>query len=273
MQSFFSIITWSVDPWVIPGIEFIRWYGLMWVIGMMVSYRLLSHLCKKEAISTDHLDKLVLYLVLGIILGARLGHILFYDPIYYWNNRIEVLPIRLEPHFEFVGLAGLASHGGVIGALIALYLFVRKYNQPMWWLLDRLTIAAALLGCFIRLGNLMNSEIIGLPTSIPWAFIFTRVDSIPRHPAQLYEAIFYFVIFTTLYLLWRSKRLKQYEGVLFGIGLSLIFLQRFVVEFFKENQVGFEDETLFNMGQLLSIPMVLIGIGVIVWSLRRKRST
>lgn len=268
MQGLFSFITWSVEPWLIPGVEFIRWYGMMWALGMMVSYRLLGHLCKNEVISTDQLDKLVLYLVLGIIIGARLGHILFYDPIYYWNHPIEVLPIRLEPHFEFVGLSGLASHGGVIGALLALYLYVRKYNQPILRLLDRLTIAAALLGCFIRLGNLMNSEIIGIPTSVPWAFVFVRVDLIPRHPAQLYEAIFYLMICIGLYLLWSHTLLKNRPGLLFGLGISLIFFQRFIVEFFKENQVAFEEGLLVNMGQVLSIPMIAAGLIIILYSLR-----
>lgn len=273
MISLFSFITWSIDPWVIPNFEFVRWYGLMWAVGMMSGYQVLQKVYKKEGKSLDDLDRLTLYTALGAILGARLGHVLFYDPLYYLNHPIEILPIRLEPYFEFTGLAGLASHGGVIGTFIALYLYTKKYNQPLLWILDRLTIAAAFLGGFIRIGNLMNSEIIGIPTTVPWAFIFTNVDQVPRHPAQLYEAIFYFAIFMTLYLLWRSARFKQYDGLLFGIGLSLIFLQRLVVEFVKENQVGFEDELLLNMGQLLSIPMALTGIGVIFWSLRRKGSS
>jgi prolipoprotein diacylglyceryl transferase len=218
--------------------------------------------------SLDDLDKLTLYVILGAILGARLGHILFYSPLYYWEHPIEVLPIRLDPHFEFVGLAGLASHGGVLGTFIALYIYTKKYHQPFLWILDRLTIAAALLGGFIRLGNLMNSEIIGVPATVPWAFIFTGIDQVPRHPAQLYEALFYFVIFILLYLLWKSGKVKEYHGLIFGIGLSLIFAQRFLVEFFKENQEAFEDGLFLNMGQVLSIPMVLIGTVVIIWSLR-----
>ncbi len=268
MQGCFVFITWNFDPWLIPGVEFIRWYGLMWVLGMIAGFQLLSHIYRKEGLSSDHVEKLALYLMLGAILGARLGHILFYDPIHYWNHPIEILPIRLEPHFEFVGLAGLASHGGVLGAFVALFLYVRKYKQPMFWILDRVTIAAALLGGFIRLGNLLNSEIIGLPTSVPWAFVFTSVDATPRHPAQLYEAIFYFIICFGLYLLWSRTSSKRNPGLLFGTGISLIFIQRFIVEFFKENQVAFEEGLTINMGQALSIPMVITGIIVIIYSLR-----
>lgn len=270
MGGLFCFITWNIDPWLIPNFEYVRWYGLMWALGMLAGYQMLQKIYKHDGKSIEDLDRLTLYTALGAVIGARLGHILFYDPIYYWSHPIEVLPIRLDPYFEFTGLAGLASHGGVIGTFIALYLYTKKYDQPMVWILDRLTIAAALLGGFIRLGNLMNSEIIGIPTTVPWAFVFTRVDQLPRHPAQLYEALFYIIIFVILYQLWRSASLREYNGLLFGIGITLIFLQRFVVEFVKENQVGFEDGMLLNMGQWLSIPMIIVGAAVIIWSLRQK---
>ncbi len=272
MPTSLSYVIWDVSPFLFPGVEFLRWYGLMWATGMIAGYKLLCHLCQKEALTVEQIDRLVQYLIIGIILGARLGHILFYDPIHYWNNPVELLPFRLEPHFHFVGLAGLASHGGVAGALIALYLYIRKYDQPMLWLLDRLTIAAALLGCFIRLGNLLNSEIIGVPTSVPWAFIFTRVDPLPRHPAQLYEAIFYLIICLVLYSIWKNTNWKNYHGLIFGFGLSLIFFQRFMVEFLKENQVAFEEGLAINMGQMLSIPMILLGVSIIIWSMRIPKS-
>lgn len=259
-------IIWSVDPRIIPSFEFLRWYGLFWAIGIMLAYRTLLVIYKKEGLSQPDLDQLTTYLIIGIIVGARLGHVLFYDPAHYWNNPIEILPIKIHPHFQFTGLAGLASHGGVIGALTALYLYNRKYQKGYLRTLDRLTIAASLLGCFIRLGNLMNSEIIGIPTKLSWGFIFTQVDQTPRHPAQLYEAIFYFLIFALLYALWRSPKNQMKEGFLFGLGLTLIFTQRFIIEFVKEDQVLFEAGLFLNMGQILSIPLILIGMLFIILS-------
>lgn len=265
-------IVWDIRPEIFPGFMYLRWYGLLWAMGILLGYQVMYFIYKKEGSSIAELDKLILYIIIGVLLGARLGHILFYDPVYYWNNPIEILPIRIHPHFQFIGFQGLASHGGVAGALIALFLYHKKYKKDYLFILDRLTIAASMLGAFIRLGNLMNSEIIGTPTSLPWAFIFSRVDQIPRHPAQLYEAIFYLIIFVVLFLIWKSEKFKEYKGLLFGLGLSLIFMQRFVVEFVKENQEAFEDKLLLNMGQLLSIPMIVIGVVIVVWSVRRKRS-
>ncbi len=259
-MEFFLVITWDIGPYVIPGVELFRWYGALWAIGILLGVQVLQHINKNEGLPIKQVDNLVFILIVGIILGARLGHILFYDPVHYWHNPSELLPVRFYPHFELVGVAGLASHGGVIGVILAVLYVSKKYNLEILWLLDRLTISAALLGCFIRLGNLMNSEIVGVPTSVPWAFIFSQFDSIPRHPSQLYEAIFYFSIFIFLFTLWKSGVHIKRQGLLFGLGLSLIFIQRFFIEFLKEDQVNFESEMLFNMGQLLSIPMVLIGI-------------
>jgi phosphatidylglycerol:prolipoprotein diacylglycerol transferase len=264
-----AYIIWDIDPAIFAGLEFLRWYGICWATGMILGYQVMQKIYKHEGLSQPDLDKLTAYVALGVIAGARLGHILFYDPVYYLNNPIEILPIRIEPTFQFTGLTGLASHGGVFGALFALYLYCKKYNKPFLWTLDKLTIAAALLGGFIRLGNLMNSEIIGTPAQVPWAFVFTRIDQIPRHPAQLYEALFYFVIFSILFLLWKSGRVQDHKGFLFGLGLSLIFAQRFLVEFLKENQVAFEENLLLNMGQILSLPFIIIGILIMVWSFKK----
>lgn len=260
-------IIWNIDPKIFEGFEFLRWYGLCWAIGMMLAYQVTLRIYNKEGIPIAELDKLTIYVMLGAIIGARLGHILFYDPVYYLNNPIEILPIRIKPDFQFTGLAGLASHGGTFGALVALYFYHRKYERDYLWMLDRLVIGAALLGCFIRIGNLLNSEIIGIPTSLPWAFVFTHVDQTPRHPAQLYEAFFYLIIFVSLFLIWRSQKFNQYKGFLFGLGVSLIFLQRFIVEFLKENQVEFEEQLPLNMGQLLSIPLIIVGIVIMVLSI------
>ncbi len=260
-------IIWDIDPLVFHQFEFLRWYGLCWMLGILVGYMIVLKIYKSEGIPSIELDKVALYVMLGAIIGARLGHILFYDPAYYLENPIEILPFRIEPTFQFTGLAGLASHGGIVGASIALYVYNRKFNKSYLWLLDRMMIGGAALGGFIRLGNLMNSEIIGIPTQLPWAFVFTGVDNVPRHPAQLYEAIFYFIVSVVLYLVWKSGRFQNNNGFIFGLGLTLIFAQRFFIEFLKENQVAFEETLTLNMGQVLSIPLVLVGIVVMVWSL------
>ena len=266
-------ITWDVSPEVFDGFAFLRWYGLCWVVGMLLAYKIMLNIYKSEDTSVHELDNLTMYLVLGILIGARLGHIIFYDPIHYWNNPIEILPFKINPTFEFTGLAGLASHGGILGALFALYLFTRKFKKNYLRLLDRVAIAGAALGCFIRLGNLMNSEIIGIPSNLPWAFVFTRIDLVPRHPAQLYEAIFYLGITVMLYLVWRSKKFNERYGFISGLGIASIFTQRFLIEFLKENQVSFEQNLILNMGQVLSIPLVLAGIGLMIWSWKSMPSS
>lgn len=265
-----AFIIWDIAPNIFPNFDFVRWYGLFWLFGIMLAYRIMKTIFQSESVPLAELDKLATYLILGGILGARLGHILFYDPIYYWNNPIEILPFKINPTFQFTGLAGLASHGGILGSLLALYLFTKKHQNNYLWLLDRLTIAFAGLGGFIRLGNLMNSEIVGLPTDLPWAFVFTRVDMLPRHPAQLYEAIFYFAICLLLFWVWKSYKPQISSGFLFGLGLTLIFLQRFFVEFLKENQVAFESGLTLKMGQTLSIPFIVAGIMILIWILRRR---
>lgn len=269
-----NYIIWDTSPEVIEGFVFFRWYGLCWILGLLLAYKLMYKFFQAERISIDKLDQLTIYLVAGIILGARFGHILFYDPIHYWNNPIEILPVRINPTFEFTGLAGLASHGGIVGALSALYFYSKKAKMSYLWLLDRITIAGAALGGFIRVGNLMNSEMIGVPTNLPWAFVFTRIDQVPRHPAQLYEAMFYFAISIALYLMWRSNKVSRWDGFISGLGMTLIFCLRFGIEFFKENQVSFEENLSFNMGQILSIPIIIAGIALMIFSRRRmKRET
>lgn len=261
-----TYITWDVDPVIFTGVTFLRWYGFCWAIGMILGYQVMLKIYRHEGLPQPGLDRLTIYVALGAIIGARLGHILFYDPLYYLDNPIEILPIKINPTLQFTGLAGLASHGGVAGALLALHLYCRRYQENFLWTLDRLTIAASLLGGFIRLGNLMNSEIVGIPSQVPWAFVFTRVDQVPRHPAQLYEALFYFIIFCLLYFLWKSGSVYNYKGFLFGLGLSLIFLQRFLVEFLKENQEAFEENLVLNMGQTLSIPLTILGVLIMIRS-------
>jgi phosphatidylglycerol---prolipoprotein diacylglyceryl transferase len=265
-----AFIIWDIDPRIFNDIEFLRWYGLSWAVGMIGRYQVLLRIYKHEGISLSSLEPLATYVMLGAIIGGRLGHVLFYDPVHYLHNPIEILPFQIEPTFQFTGLAGLASHGGVLGALFALYLYSKKHQTHFLWTLDRLTIAASLLGGFIRLGNLMNSEIIGIPTKVPWAFVFTWVDHLPRHPTQLYEALCYFAIFSILFVLWKSGKVQNHKGFLFGFGLSLIFAQRFLMEYWKKNQVAFEENLLFNMGQMLSLPLIAAGILIMVRSFKKN---
>jgi phosphatidylglycerol:prolipoprotein diacylglycerol transferase len=204
----------------------------------------------------------------------RLGHCLFYDFDYYSKNLLEIiLPIKktLNGEYKFIGFAGLASHGGTVGLLISLYLYSKKHEIKYLKILDLIAIVAPLAGTFIRLANLMNSEIIGNPTTMPWAFIFRRVDNIPRHPAQLYEAISYFLIFIAVFSIYKTKNIKLGNGLLFGLTITLIFIMRILIEFLKINQVDFEKGMSLNMGQILSIPFVLLGLYFVSFNLLKNK--
>ena len=248
---------------VFPGLEFLRWYGVCWAVGLFLGYQVLSYIYKCEKIASHVLDRLVLYLFLGVIAGARLGHILFYDPVYYFEHPVQVLPFRVYPTFQFTGLAGLASHGGALGAIITTFWYCRRHKKSFLSTADRVVIAGCLLGSFIRLGNLMNSEILGKGTAVGWAFIFTRVDNVPRHPAQLYEAFGYLLTFIVLLFLWKKGKAST-PGFLFGLCLTLVFCQRFIVEFLKIDQVPFEASLPLNLGQVLSVPLIITGMVLLV---------
>jgi prolipoprotein diacylglyceryl transferase len=270
-------ISWNPDPEIINifGIS-IRYYGLLFVSGLILCIYILSWIYKRENIPSEHLEKLSIYGIIGILAGARLGHCLFYEPSYYLSHPLEmILPITFPPDggIKFIGYQGLASHGGVLGLLIALYFYSRKTKHSMIDTIDLIAVVAGLSFGFIRLGNFMNSEIIGIPTTKPWGVIFERVDNVPRHPAQLYEAISYFIIFTIMMILYKKMRDRLKNGFLFGLATVLFFTARFLIEFVKENQVGFEDEMAFNMGQLLSLPFILVGIGFIIYGLRRTKNS
>jgi prolipoprotein diacylglyceryl transferase len=212
----------------------------------------MSVIFSKEHKSERDLNDLVWYMILGTVLGARLGHCLFYNPGYYLSHPIEILEIWK---------GGLASHGAAIGILTAIYIYVRKRKDISFlWIMDRIVITVALAGFFIRMGNLFNSEIIGKPTNANWGFVFASIDNVPRHPAQLYEAIAYLIIFFFIFAIYFKTDGKFKEGLIFGLFLILIFTFRFFVEFLKENQSLFEEKMFLNMGQLLSIPFVLFGI-------------
>ncbi len=264
-----SYIHWNPDPEIINifGIS-IRYYGLLFVSGLILCIYILRWIYRKENIPYENLEKLSIYGAIGILAGARLGHCLFYEPSYYLSHPLEmILPITFAPGagIKFSGYQGLASHGGALGLLIALYFYSRKTKHSMIDTIDLIAVVAALGSGFIRLANFMNSEIIGMPTTKPWGVIFGRVDNIPRHPAQLYEAISYFIIFALMIFLYRTQREKLKNGFFFGLVLVLIFTSRFFIEFVKENQVGFEDGMTFNMGQLLSLPYIFAGIGFIIY--------
>jgi phosphatidylglycerol:prolipoprotein diacylglycerol transferase len=212
--------------------------------------------------------------MIGIIAGARLGHCLFYEPSYYLSHPLEmILPITFPPGggIKFTGYQGLASHGGVLGLIIALYYYSRKTKHSMIDTIDLIAVVSGLSFGFIRLGNFMNSEIIGMPTPKTWGVIFERVDNLPRHPAQLYEAISYFIIFAFMMILYKKRRDKLKNGFFFGLGSVLFFTTRFVIEFVKEDQVGFEEGMTFNMGQLLSLPYIAVGIGFIIYGLWKTK--
>lgn len=270
MNTLLSQIIWDVNPSVFPSLDIPRWYGILWVTGILVSYQVMLYVYKQEGKTVQELDKLTLYVVIGAILGARIGHILFYDFEYYWEHPIEVLPIKLEPEFQFVGLTGLASHGAALGIFIAMAIYCKVYKWNFLWIADRLVIAVSLIGSFIRFGNLMNSEMVGTPTDVPWAFVFTQVDDLPRHPAQLYEALFCLLLFAIVFVLWKRRGASGGNGFIFGVFMILLFLQRFVNEMFKVNQVLFEDQWMLNMGQVLSIPMVIAGIVLVIYSRKRN---
>ena len=264
-------IHWNPDPEIVNifGIS-IRYYGLLFVGGLILCIYILGWIYKKENIPSEHLEKLSIFGMIGIIVGARLGHCLFYEPSYYLSHPLEmILPITFPPGggVKFIGYQGLASHGGALGLLITLYFYSRKTKHSMIDAIDLIAVVAALECGFIRLGNFMNSEIIGIPTTKPWSVIFERVDYVPRHPAQLYEAISYFIIFTIMMILYKKMRDRLKNGFFFGLVLVLCFTARFMIEFVKENQVGFEDGMTFNMGQLLSLPYIVGGIGFMIYGL------
>jgi len=267
-------INWDVDSEIINIGGFpIKYYGLLFAAGLLLSMSILKKIYKKENLNDSAHEALFLYGIIGIFVGARLGHCFFYDFDYYSKNIIEIiLPIKktITGTYKFVGFSGLASHGGTVGLIISLYLYSKKYKIKYLKVLDLIAIVAPLGAAFIRLANLMNSEMIGNPTTMPWAFIFKRVDTIPRHPAQLYEAIAYFIIFLVLVIIYKTKNITIGNGFYFGLAITLIFTMRILIEFVKINQVAFEEGMKLNMGQILSIPFILIGLYFTIRSSRNK---
>lgn len=263
-----AAIPWHVRPDIVSdlfGFLTLRWYGLLFALAFLLDYHIVQRMFRLEHKPLRDLETLTIYVIVATIVGARLGHCLFYDAEIYLSNPIRIL---------YVWEGGLASHGGALGILTALFLYTRKRpDQPFLWAADRIAVVAALSGSLIRLGNLFNSEVFGKPTDLPWGFVFELAPDaglLPRHPTQIYESLFYLVVFVVLYRLYEAKRVQisnlrtasaqAANGDLLGLFMILVFGFRFFVEFLKENQSSFENALPLNMGQLLSIPFVVIGL-------------
>lgn len=264
-----AFIHWNASPYIFTIGSFgIRWYSVLFVVGFALGWYMFKKFFRKENLPADKLlDPLLYSLAIATIVGARLGHCCFYDAAYYfgsWDGFLEIfMPWK----------GGLASHGGAIAVLIAMWWYAKhygkKYGFGFLWMLDRLVIAVCFVGAFIRLGNLFNSEIYGDVTSLPWGFIYERNgETLPKHPTQLYEALSYTVLGLILLALYNKKMSKLHEGTIFALFLIALFGMRFIIEFIKEPQVEFENSMMFNMGQLLSVPFIIAGIILLLWSLR-----
>ena len=275
-------ITWNPSLEVFSiGAFSMRWYSLMWLIGLALAYLMVRWLYKKQGIANEKFEPLFIYCFMGILVGARLGHCIFYQPDYFltsWKGVIEMLlPIKIDAMggWHMIGYQGLASHGGTLGLIITLLLYVRRFKVPVWTVLDNIAIATGITACCIRIGNLMNSEIVGKITdeSLPWAFWFVQNDGpqnvVLRHPGQLYEAIAYALLFGLMFWLYKKMPQRVGTGFYFGLCLAYIFTFRFFIEYFKEVQEAFEQGLPFDMGQILSIPFIIIGVYCMVKGLKK----
>lgn len=257
----------------------VRWYGLCWLTGLTLGFFLMQWLYKKHKYPDEKFEPLFLYVFIGVLVGARLGHCIFYQPDYFLTSGKHFVEMFLPIKFlygggwKFIGYEGLASHGGVAGMLVGLYMYIRKYKMPTWVVLDFMGICSGITATFIRLGNLMNSEIIGKQTDVPWAFIFANVDQAPRHPGQLYESLFYLFTFIVILLIYRKHPEKVGTGFYFGLCLTMIFTFRFLIEYTKEIQEAFEAGLPIDMGQILSIPLIALGVWAMITSKKRIKET
>jgi phosphatidylglycerol---prolipoprotein diacylglyceryl transferase len=260
------VIPWDVNPEIFRiGSFAVRWYGLLFASSFLFGYLIMIRIFRNENLSDALLDKLTVYMALGVIIGARLGHCLLYEPEYYLAKPLEILK---------VWKGGLASHGAAVGILIAIGIFSYKEKKGYFWVLDRVSIVVALAGFFIRMGNLMNSEIYGVETTLPWGFVFLRNgETAPKHPTQIYEGLAYLLIFLLLFWMYWRKKGKHVEGSLISLICILIFGARFFIEILKEDQVAKEAGMLLNYGQKYSIPFFIIGcIGLIISLKINKRA-
>jgi phosphatidylglycerol---prolipoprotein diacylglyceryl transferase len=259
-----AFVYWNVRPELFQaGPLTVRWYGLCFALAFACGFFIVRAQFRAEGKDEQHLESLLLYMIVGAVLGARLGHVLFYQPGYFLRHPLQLFA---------VWQGGLASHGGAAGILIALYFYTRhRPEQPYLWLLDRIVVPTALGGAFIRLGNLFNSEILGRPASGPWAFVFVRVDAVPRHPVQLYEAIGYLLICFLLAGIYWRLRARTPRGLLFGLFLASVFSLRFLLEFLKERQADYEQNLPLSVGQWLSLPFIAAGLALLWRAIRHHR--
>ncbi|MCD8263381.1 MAG: prolipoprotein diacylglyceryl transferase [Tannerellaceae bacterium] len=269
-----EFVTWTADPTIFTlGSREVRWYGLAFAFGFLIGYQIVSRMWKNEDLNPEWIDSLLIYTMLGTVIGARLGHCLFYAPGYYLANPVEILKV-----WE----GGLASHGGTLGIIIAIYFYSKQVShKSMLWTFDKLVVPTGLVAAFIRLGNLINHEIYGHPTDLPWGFRFINnlsawkmgaepVFSPPSHPTQLYEAIIYLLTFCLCMWLYFKKQAWKKEGFIFGVFMICVFGSRFFIEFLKNDQEDFEADMLLNMGQWLSIPFVILGCWCIWRAVKKK---
>ncbi len=276
----FLEIPWNVSPIIFKmgGFE-LRWYGLLFASGFLFGHKIMSKIFKVEGKSEKDLDTLLFVMIVATVLGARFGHYFFYEFDSLLKNPGKFFVDMITPPYS-----GLASHGALIGIITALYLYSRTHkDQPFLWVADRIVITVALAGFFIRTGNLMNHEIVGKESSLPWAFRFNNFsmgmdgnlvmtpEAFARHPAQLYEALSCLLLFVIIYKIWDKYKSATPQGLILGIFLIWVFGLRFLYEFIKENQEAFEDKMTLNMGQLLSIPAVLLGISILIYTFKDKK--
>lgn len=271
-----NYVTWNVSPeiFTIGGFS-LRYYSAFFAIGFILAYFIIKHYYRKENIPQKELDRLTIFVVLGGIIGARLGHCIFYEPSYFLTSKhwMEmILPFSFSP-FKFTGFQGLASHGGAIGVLVSVFIFKFKSKQDGFLsITDKLVIPIGFVGALIRFGNLMNSEIYGYPTDLPWGFLFVRNgDTLPCHPTQIYEALCYIIVSAVLIMLYKRKNFAEKHGLMLGAFLIMVFTARFFIEFFKQNQEAFEEGMSLNMGQILSIPAIVCGIMLVIYAFRTKK--
>ena len=255
-------LEWDINPEIIRIFDLvsIRYYSLLFMTGLALGFVVVKRLWIKEGLSMTDFERLALFVFVATVLGARLGHCLFYEPSYYLQHPLEMLlPFKIQDgNFSFTGYQGLASHGGIFAVFLAIFLFCRKREINFYAVLDKVSIGGALAAIFIRLGNFMNSEIIGKATNANYGVVFKKVDEVLRHPSQLYESFAYFMIFCIIFAVYKRKGNKQ-DGFVFGLFFSLLFVARFLIEFTKINQVDFEAGMVINMGQMLSIPFIILG--------------
>ncbi len=283
-----NVINWNVNPVALSlGPLQIRWYGILWALGFLLGYLMMKRVYKREKMPDNSLDNLLIYMLASTIIGARLGHCLFYEPEYYLAHPLKMLAI-----WE----GGLASHGGAIGILIGLWIYARRVKKPYIWILDRIVMPISPVGALIRIGNLMNSEIYGMPTSLPWGFRFLRgqeqfcgtfdnytaccplngccppTEWLPCHPTGIYEALFCLLVLVVLLWLYYKKDMGDKQpGLMLGLFMIVVFGSRIAIEFLKNVQVDFERNMFLDMGQWLSVPFVITGIAIWIWSARKRK--